>query len=978
MNNSSLATRQPFSRAAQNAIYTIIILLVAIVPSMLLFGISGYNNNQPGLFIIAGTLLIVAAVDIACLRLARQGQSDTAMLIVMVNFIIAVTVSVLIVQGLGLIVFAATLFTLVGISAIALNNRFSAWGILGAVIAATGLFALDSILPAGRMTVPQLESFTPYVVGFLAAGFALLSVREFNFLSIRIKIALGILVTGGITVGVLTVAGLSNAASIIQFINTKYNAAVRAGIQQNLTNQIKNESSNLDSAFAGILTDLSSLADYRSRLATQEGILPEDLTLYGDPAELLVQTPSGAYKYAAGSASVFIPSFIEPDENLIKELNLSLFLDFYAPDFIKRHPEIAAVYFIHRNGTTVYYPDINLAENVPANLDPRKETFYTVAAPENNPTREAKRTPVYVDPAGQGLIITYSIPVYAGENFIGVMSVDINVGTIANRVSASPLAQTGYLILTDQAGHILAMPENAYPIYGLTPGSNTTVDFFRESLLTRGSFELQVAASRAINGETSSSIIVVNDTPHVVAFTPLTISNFRLLFISPLSNFNSELINSDREVRSQVQASLQNIFIILAALFIGAVLISIAMGQVITRPLVNLANVTSQIAEGNFNVRATADTEDESGSLAKSFNIMTERIKNLLAGLEERVNERTKEIAEINQKNFRRASLYEAITRISRVISQSQSLDVLLPLIAENISRQFEVYHVGIFLLDASREQAVLVASNSEGGQRMLARKHSLEVGETGIVGFVTKTGQARIALDVGKDVAFFNNPDLPNTRSEIALPLIASGEIIGALDVQSEQPNAFSEEDIKILSTLADQVAVAIQNARAYQQTQEALARAESLSSDLSRKAWREFSQQNPVGGYHFDGVEIHQINKGSATKTASGRSIAIPLILRGTQIGTLRLSASDPNRSWSDDEVALAQAAADRTALALENARLLQEAQKRAAKERTIGEITSKIGGLVNLDSIIQTTLRELGSTLPDADIAVQFTKE
>jgi GAF domain-containing protein len=97
----------------------------------------------------------------------------------------------------------------------------------------------------------------------------------------------------------------------------------------------------------------------------------------------------------------------------------------------------------------------------------------------------------------------------------------------------------------------------------------------------------------------------------------------------------------------------------------------------------------------------------------------------------------------------------------------------------------------------------------------------------------------------------------------------------------------------------------------------------------------------------------------------------------LRGAKIGSIKLSASDPNRAWTDDEIAMVQAAAERTSLALESARLLQEAQKRAAKERVIGEISAKIGSTSNLESILQTAIQELGNTLPGTDIAIQFKK-
>lgn len=349
-------------------------------------------------------------------------------------------------------------------------------------------------------------------------------------------------------------------------------------------------------------------------------------------------------------------------------------------------------------------------------------------------------------------------------------------------------------------------------------------------------------------------------------------------------------------------------------------------------------------------------------------------LKNNQVNLEQYANERTAELVIANQRNKHRSAQFEAIARVAHTIRSTQTLETLLPLITSTIAEQFDFYHVGIFLLDTRREYAVLVATNSEGGKKMLERNHRLLVGETGIVGFVTNSGQPRVALNVGLDSAYFNNPDLPETLSEIALPLRIGSETFGALDVQSKQTNAFAPEDINILVTLADQVSVAIQNARSYQQTHEALAQAESASVQLSGQQWKQFLTQQEVQGFSFDGVDTTQLTQSHKQRP---HSLSIPLTLRGAKIGTIKLSASSPDRMWTDDEISMVQAAAERTSFALENARLLQEAQKRAAKERIIGEISAKIGGSSSLENILHTAIQELGNTLPGTDIAIQFKK-
>jgi GAF domain-containing protein len=242
---------------------------------------------------------------------------------------------------------------------------------------------------------------------------------------------------------------------------------------------------------------------------------------------------------------------------------------------------------------------------------------------------------------------------------------------------------------------------------------------------------------------------------------------------------------------------------------------------------------------------------------------MTSRLRGALDELEKRVEERTAELSSANERNERRAKQFEAIAHIARTISSTRDLDLLLSQITTVINREFGFYHIGIFLLDTTKEFAVLSAANSEGGKNMLERGHRLKVGETGLVGYVTGTGKPRVALDTGADAVFFNNPDLPETRSEIALPLRVGEEIIGALDVQSTQPNAFMQEDINILSTLADQVSIAIQNVQQFEETRKALNESEVLSRQFIQTGWQEFTKSRNLLGIRHTGARTSLIQR-------------------------------------------------------------------------------------------------------------------
>jgi GAF domain-containing protein len=265
---------------------------------------------------------------------------------------------------------------------------------------------------------------------------------------------------------------------------------------------------------------------------------------------------------------------------------------------------------------------------------------------------------------------------------------------------------------------------------------------------------------------------------------------------------------------------------------------------------------------------------------------------------------------------------------------------------------------------------------------QMLGRQHSLPLDSHSIVGFSASRGEARIALDVGSDTVYFNNPDLPDTRSEMAIPLRVAGEVIGALDVQSTETNAFSQEDINVLTTLADQIAIAIENARLFGEAKRALGESQAMFEKYTQQEWSNFARQVKPNGFLFDGKQVLPLDSnprrepvkaviqtGGLSLEKASATIAIPIKLRGQTVGVLDVRSKKGQRHWKPDEVAMLEAAAERAALALENARLVESAQRRAARERAIGDISTRIGAVGNLESILQTAVEELGRKIGGA---------
>jgi GAF domain-containing protein len=338
----------------------------------------------------------------------------------------------------------------------------------------------------------------------------------------------------------------------------------------------------------------------------------------------------------------------------------------------------------------------------------------------------------------------------------------------------------------------------------------------------------------------------------------------------------------------------------------------------------------------------------------ESARQMLDALREEHSTLEQRVEERTAGLAQKTEQ-------LRATSYIARKTAEVQDLPTLLNTVARLVTDQFGYYHTGIFLISETGDQAVLQAASSEGGQRMTERGHSLSVGIQGIVGNVAAQKRPRIALDVGTDAVFFNNPDLPMTRSELALPLIIRNKVLGVLDIQSDKPEAFDVDDIDVLQTLSDQIAIAIENARLMDETQAALMQLEALTNIRTRESWgKKLREKNRVFTYTPLGLRAEKLSQND------DQGMSAPIMLRGQKIGSISLSRKD-NSTWSKTDWALIEEVASQVGLAVDNIRLLEEATQRAKQEEMVGKLAARFSQSLDLDTLLQTAARELGQ-LPD----------
>jgi GAF domain-containing protein/HAMP domain-containing protein len=448
-----------------------------------------------------------------------------------------------------------------------------------------------------------------------------------------------------------------------------------------------------------------------------------------------------------------------------------------------------------------------------------------------------------------------------------------------------------------------------------------------------------------------------------------------------------QLISLARDRRASAEAQANEamakiasgpIILVVVALVIGATRIAFTVRRM-TLEVERLSQAAQRIAQGRFDVPLAVSGQDELAQVAQSFNMMASRLQETVDTLEERVAERTVALA-------RRSVQLEASAQIAQEAAAILDVDRLMNATVRLISERFRFYHAGIFLLDERGAYAVLQAASSEGGQRMLAKGHQLKIGEVGIVGYAAGIGKPRIALDVGADAVFFDNPDLPDTRSEMALPLVVGERVIGVLDVQSTEEAAFSDEDVATLQTMADQVALAIEHARVLEESQRALRELEAIYGQRVHEAWGERAARQSMG-YRYTGLGVKPVpdlvlaEMGSTPlerwpvvlQEADGRRLVAPIRLRGQTLGSVVLRQDAEGEPWSEDDVALVEELVTQVGLALENARLLEETRRRAEWEQSLSQLTARFSRSLDLDTMLQTAVRELGQLPNVAEVSV-----
>ncbi|MCC6616350.1 MAG: GAF domain-containing protein [Anaerolineae bacterium] len=413
-------------------------------------------------------------------------------------------------------------------------------------------------------------------------------------------------------------------------------------------------------------------------------------------------------------------------------------------------------------------------------------------------------------------------------------------------------------------------------------------------------------------------------------------------------------------------------FAALASVLVAALLL---LNHTLTPPLHRLRQASQALAQGDFDF-AVPDSRrgDEIGALASSFVQMRDQVQTMVQMLEARLEARARDIS--------------ATQLISQFAATQRDLQSLMDNVVSLLIERFpNLYHAQIFLIDIEGKNAILQASTGEAGKQLLARGHRLAVGSISIVGQAAAQKRPTIARDVEASRLHHKQQFLPETRAEMAIPLIFGEQVIGVLDVQSKQKEAFAPEEADVLQIVANQIAVAIQTARLYEESVRRLVQIEQANRQATVRAWEEYmreQQQDALSSRagHPSDEDLSALRKAAlATRQAvvgqlterDTLPIAVPIQIGGAVLGAVEWEI--PAADFNEGKLELAKELSNRLALGLENARLFQESRRAAERERMVNNIAARLAAQTNISEILQTAVREVGQALKTPQVSIRL---